>query len=272
MLDVDFTHPNNRWTLIGPGSRKGYVKVQCSCPDKTIKEIYVYDINKGKSLSCGCLRKEVMSETKRTHGMSKTAIYNTWCLIIRRTENEDDLRWEDYGARGIKMCAKWRESFEAFYADMGDPPSDEYTINRIDNDGNYEPGNCHWATDSEQQNNKRNNRLIEWNGRTQTMVQWERELGFREGTLKNRLDQNNWTVERAMTTPVRTKKKITYNGKTQAIDEWAEEYGLTPAMLRSRLNLGIPFETAIATPAYHWKGRGNPIPREAEEGESCHKK
>lgn len=279
MLNVDLTHPNNRWILIGPGDKRSYVRVRCSCPDETIKEIYVYDINKGRSLSCGCLRKELMSETKRTHGMSGTTVYGTWTNIINRTENEGH---RDYCERGIRMCKRWRGSFEAFYADMGEPPTKDHSINRKNNEnGGYWCGNpecpecgplnrqpnCHWATDSEQQNNKRTNRLIEWKDRTQTMVQWERELGFLTGTLKNRLDQNNWTVERAMTTPVRTKKKITHNGKTQTIDGWAEEYGLTPAMLRSRLYLGIAFEIAITTPAYHWCGRGNPIPREVKAEE-----
>jgi hypothetical protein len=98
----------------------------------------------------------------------------------------NDLNNPDYGGRGITVCARWRDSFDAFLEDMGNKPGPEYSIDRIDNSKGYDPGNCRWATREEQSNNTRRNTLIEYNGRTQTLAQWGKELGIKYGTLMYR--------------------------------------------------------------------------------------
>lgn len=114
-----------------------------------------------------------------------------------RCENPRNARYADYGGRGITVCDRWKDSFENFIADMGPPPTPSHSIEREDNSRGYEPGNCRWATDIEQGNNQRSNVLIEYNGKTQTIAQWARELGMNYQTLRQRIQKYGWSVERA---------------------------------------------------------------------------
>jgi hypothetical protein len=98
-----------------------------------------------------------------------------------------DAVYHRYGGRGITVCNAWIDSFEAFHADMGDPPDDTSTIERRENDGNYTPSNCHWASPLEQANNRRSNVFIEFNGKRQTIAQWSREYGIAPQTIGKRL-------------------------------------------------------------------------------------
>jgi hypothetical protein len=109
-----------------------------------------------------------------------------------------------YGGRGITVCDRWRHSFENFLADMGMKPSPRHSLDRKENDGNYEPSNCRWALPRDQCNNRNNNTNIEFRGITRTVTEWARELGMHDTTLFMRLYKSKWTVERALTTPVRS--------------------------------------------------------------------
>jgi hypothetical protein len=145
-----------------------------------------------------------------THGHSKgfrhTKVYSVWHLMVQRCTNPNCKGWKWYGSRGITVCDRWR-SFENFLADMGEPPSPEHSIDRYpDNDGNYEPGNCRWATAKEQANNKRNNKLISYNGQTKTLQGWADMLGVKANTLNYRL-RRGWTMERAFSQAI---QKHTY--------------------------------------------------------------
>jgi hypothetical protein len=119
----------------------------------------------------------------------------------RRCYRVGDIRYSQYGARGIVVCDRWRESFMAFISDMGYPPSESHTLDRVDNDGNYEPGNCRWATVLEQANNRGDNHFLEHDGKRMTVTQWARETGLQDKTIFARL-YAGWPINSALTTPV----------------------------------------------------------------------
>jgi hypothetical protein len=121
--------------------------------------------------------------------------------MIARCHEPTSKNYGDYGARGIVVCDRWRESFANFYADMSSRPAGT-TLDRIDNDGPYSPDNCRWADLITQANNKRTSRFLTLDGRTQTVAQWARETGLNQGTLKSRLAKG-WTTEDALTKKVR---------------------------------------------------------------------
>ncbi|HEY9737554.1 MAG TPA: hypothetical protein V6D06_14770 [Trichocoleus sp.] len=119
-----------------------------------------------------------------------------------RCHNPNNAAYDRYGGRGIVVCDRWRESFENFYADMGPRPSEQHSIDRINNDGNYEPGNCRWATDKQQSRNTRRNRLLTYNGETLFLDEWAERLSISKHTLQTRL-WRGWSVEEAFETPIR---------------------------------------------------------------------
>ena len=115
-----------------------------------------YDINRGRTKSCGCHRKRRVSETHKTHGLNSTRLYNIWSHMKTRTLNPKHKHYNDYGGRGITICNEWKNDFKAFYDwAMSNGYSDELSIDRIDNDGNYEPNNCRWVTQTIQARNTR---------------------------------------------------------------------------------------------------------------------
>lgn len=127
----------------------------------------------------------------------KSVEYNTWRNIRQRCRNPKQKKFAYYGSRGIAVCERW-DKFENFLADMGRRPPWKHTLDRIDPNKGYEPGNCRWATWTEQQNNKRNSRTLTLNGRTQTVADWAREIGVNPFTIYSRLDMG-WSVDRALT-------------------------------------------------------------------------
>ena len=126
---------------------------QCDCGKKI--KIRSNNITSGMAKSCGCLRRETSRILSTTHGMTKTKEHGAWQAMIGRCHREDHISYPWYGARGIKVCREWRKSFEAFYNHIGPAPSNKLTVDRIDNEGNYEPGNVRWATRHQQAANKR---------------------------------------------------------------------------------------------------------------------
>lgn len=136
---------------------------------------------------------------KEKHGLSKTRIYRIWRLMKRRCYNQNSENYHRYGGRGIKVCDEWRNSFMNFYNwSMSNGYNDNLTLDRKDNDADYMPSNCRWATFKDQENNRGNfNIKITYDGKTQTLMQWAEELGIPFQTLRYRVVESKWPVEDA---------------------------------------------------------------------------
>ena len=180
--------------------RNGPARCLCRCSCGNEKTITSSNLNSGSYTSCGC--GVVRIENQKTHGMRDTRVYRIWLNMKDRCLRKENKSYADYGGRGVSVCERWKDSFENFYADMGDPPSDDHSIERRDNGGNYEPGNCFWATRIEQGANKRNNVLVTYNGQTRTLAEWARELGVSYDTLKRRKSLG-WTDNDIIGRPIR---------------------------------------------------------------------
>ena len=134
--------------------RHGGSMWDCLCDCGTEKVIRGNALLNGKVLSCKCLHREQLGALRRTHGRGRTAAYKRWTAMKQRCSNPKDPQFSEYGGRGITVCDRWRDSFEAFLEDMGEPPPG-MLLDRIDNDGNYELGNCRWATIEQSNDNRR---------------------------------------------------------------------------------------------------------------------
>jgi hypothetical protein len=137
---------------------------------------------------------------RQTHGKTNTPEFWVWRTMKSRCNNPNRPEYKRYGGRGIKVCERWLKSFQNFYDDMGQRPSKYHQIDRINNDGNYEPANCKWVMPSENANNTSANRLITWNGETRTITEWARSLNLNRAAIGKRL-ANGWTVEQSLTIP-----------------------------------------------------------------------
>lgn len=168
---------------------------QCACGASTVVRGPSLLRKTDPTKSCGCLSRAAA----KTHGATKTPEYGVWRNMYQRCTNPNNPQYRNYGGRGIRVCARWRESFDNFLADMGARPSPQHSIDRIDTNGNYTPENCRWATPVQQSNNKNDNRLITYQGQTHTLAEWSRLIGMSKKGLSWRLN-NGWTVEDALST------------------------------------------------------------------------
>ncbi len=178
-----------------------HVVVACECG--TIKVVDRGSLLKGVSTSCGCVQRKLAASRFRTHGGTNTRLYNIRTLMLARCYNQNDDRFADYGGRGITICEEWQESFEAFrdWA-MANGYADGLSIDRRENDGNYEPGNCRWITMAEQASNKRTNRIILAFGESKPVSEWSRDprCKVRYATLWYRIERG-MDPEWSLTTP-----------------------------------------------------------------------
>lgn len=131
---------------------------------------------------------------------SRSPEYMVWGTMIQRCGNPKNKKYPEYGGRGIAVCERWRKSFADFLADMGNRPSNEHQIDRIDNDGNYEPSNCRWVTRRQNTQNTRHNRLVEFNGETLSLAEWSRRTGFSYDCLRERFHAG-WSAADMLTVP-----------------------------------------------------------------------
>jgi len=157
----------------------------CECGNEVVKSSN--DLHQGlMSCSRACGISESNKRRSR-HGMWETKIYRTWTSMKSRCTNPKSTHWARYGGRGITVCQEWADSFEKFYEHVGDPPTDKHTLDRIDNNRGYEPGNVRWATRKEQANNTSFNMWIEYDGKRMTWAQWANYLGIKYNTLMTRV-------------------------------------------------------------------------------------
>lgn len=167
---------------------------KCDCG--IVRErIHGGELRAGRVTACGPCSKEAFRAAVSTHGGHRSPAYQSWRQAKARCRNPGSHAWNQYGGRGITFSPKW-DDFAAFHADMGPRPAG-MTLDRIDNDKGYEPGNCRWATRRDQQNNTRTNRRLTLRGRTATVMEWSRVSGVPYATIRMRL-QRSWDAERAV--------------------------------------------------------------------------
>ena len=170
-------------------TRKAMWICQCDCGTIT-NPIAGYRLRGGATKSCGCYKRDLLIERSTKHNLCHTRIYRIYSLMKDRCHSPNAEKYHRYGGRGIRVCDEWLNSFEAFYEwSMANGYREDLTIDRIDNDGNYEPSNCRWATNEEQANNRGHHILLEINGETKTIAQWSKETGLKYRTIHARYNR-----------------------------------------------------------------------------------
>ncbi len=204
-------HSNTK--ILKPGSKFFYLTVikttnkrsgravlwscKCDCGKEVLRTHYSL-VNKRRT-SCGCFTRELTIKRNTKHGKSRTKVYKTWKGIFERCFNKNSTSYKNYGGRGITVCKRW-EKFENFNKDMGEPPTPKHSIDRINNNGNYEPTNCRWATKYEQAGNQRGNRVLKYKGQEKILADWAREYKINRYCLFERLKK--MPIHEALTKPL----------------------------------------------------------------------
>ncbi len=186
--------------------RNGDSMFECKCDCGKIKVIRGYSIKCGSTASCGCLSVDVATLKSTIHGGSYSSEYKIWQSMKSRCLNPNSTGYKHYGGSGITVCERWRNSFLDFLEDVGKRP-EGMTLERKNNNGNYTPKNCKWATWKEQSNNKSTSRLITFRGETKTVTMWSDELNIKRHIIFQRLDILKWSVDDALTIPVTVYRK-----------------------------------------------------------------
>jgi hypothetical protein len=252
-----------RLTVVAPFRIPGGATLwDCRCECGNTTRVAGSNLDSGSTKSCGCLRKTRQGgrATKRIRKGETRLSYES---MLNRCFNPRENNYPNYGGRGITVCQRWLDSYDAFVVDMGERPLGT-TIDRIDVNGNYEPGNCRWSTPRAQAENRRNARILTAFGKTQSLKRFAEEYNVAPGTLATRL-YRGMGVEEALTMPAydnlrSPKMKETYRnrkstryltafGKTMSLVEWAEEYNINPQAIAKRLKKGMTPEDAISSPS-----------------------
>ncbi len=185
----------------------------------------------------------------------KPAEYHVWMAMLYRCYGTKGSSYPDYGGRGIRVCYRWRRSFANFLKDMGPRPSRRHSIDRFPNqNGNYEPGNCRWATITQQTRNTRRNNLLTHDGKTLCLAEWSEITGINQGTLRSRR-RLGWDAKRILTTFDDPREiAVTLHGKTQSVRAWCKELDLPYGRIKQRINkLHWTPERALTAPrASRW--------------------
>lgn len=201
-----------RLTLVAPspGNEDGKPRWLCRCACGTEKSVGQAKLRNGNTTSCGCRHRERASEANTKHGMYQTWLYKLWENIKIRCYNPKAAHYHNYGGRGIKVCPRWKDSFENFrddiLAEIGERPTPQHSLDRIKNDEDYKSGNVRWSTTTTQGRNKRTNKLITAGGKTRCLAEWVEVSGLSRDTINNRIRNLGWPEDRAVTQPLRGKE------------------------------------------------------------------
>lgn len=247
---------------VKPGISEFYWKCVCDCgTTKTIPGRALKSENGTRS--CGCSRRKPLTHGYCTVRKSEEfRVHRVWSQMIQRCRNPNSSSYRYYGGRGINVCERWQgeDGFANFIEDMGPRPEGRL-LERKDNDGDYTPENCRWATKAEQARNTHQNVVIEYEGRSQCLKAWAEELDLPYQPLYLRIRKNGWSIERAFTTPIRKssrkgqKHNIKFQGQTMSITEWATEIDISAAVISRRLVLGWSIKRILTTPVRKRKSR-----------------
>lgn len=222
----DYISPNGR-----PQAR---LKCLCDCGNEV--EDLASKIKNGKKLSCGCTKEK----------NTGTRLYRIWKGMKTRCYNLNAFKYDRYGGRGITVCDEWKNNFLNFKQwAYKNGYRDDLTIDRINNDGNYEPLNCRWVTMKEQSNNRENNYIIVYNGESHTLAEWSKKTGIKVITLWDRINLLGWSIEKALTVKNANEKLLEYNGEFHNIKQWAKILNINYGTLRSRLKKGKTIDDII---------------------------
>lgn len=180
---------------------KRYFLCKCDCGNETV--VSLDNLRSGHTQSCGCLRSDTTTIIKTKHGLYGSRLYRVWADIKKRCLNSKHHSFKDYGGRGIILCNEWKEYLPFYNWAMANGYQENLTIERIENNGNYEPGNCKWIPQSEQGKNTRANKIITYNEQSKPLCTWAKELGIKYDVLQLRLSRG-WSIERAFNTPLQS--------------------------------------------------------------------
>lgn len=236
----------------------GHTMWECRCDCGGSNVVLAANLYRDNTRSCGCLG----AETHKTHGQSSTRLYKVWSSMKHRCSNPNDASYEIYGGRGIAVCDGW-QSFEGFRAWASVSGYRQgLTLERVDADGNYEPGNCTWIPKSAQSNNTSRSRRITFRGGTRTLKDWAIALDVPYARLFGRL-KLGWSIERAFTEPPTPRDRahtrpIEHDGRSQSVASWGRDLGIPSKTIHSRLARGWTIEAALRTPVRK-RATGKPV-------------
>jgi hypothetical protein len=239
-------------------SNDGKVLWECKCDCGNTTVTTGRAIFHGRTKSCGCFMRETTARLHKTHGMSNSSEHKTWMSMIKRCENKNDKCYRHYGGRGIRVHESWRHSFPNFLRDVGLKPTPKHEIERVNNNGGYEPGNVVWATHQEQVRNTRRNRLVTINGVTKPIVVWANDFKIKITSVYTRLAKG-WSVIDALKKPLlhagheksrgkRNGHLIKVGGVMMPIGWWSKHSGVPFCTITGRLKRGWHPDRAALVP------------------------
>lgn len=213
------------WLTVIGGLEKhrGRYKWRCQCKCGAIAYASTADLKAERVTSCGC-RQAAMRQEQSEPSKSSRPEYVIWQGMKKRCYNDACRSWKSYGGRGIRVCDEWRDSFDAFFRDMGPRPTAQHSLDRIDVNGHYEPSNCRWVLRKQQANNKQSTVRLTLGGKTHTIGEWAEITGIPYRTIALRL-KLGWTVERALTQPKRLNRKYERSIRWHTYNTWRSMIG-----------------------------------------------